>query len=34
MKTDWKPYVYTERKDTAVDVDFNQGVSYAVWKRR
>lgn len=28
MKTNWKPYLYTKRKDLAVDSDFEQGVSY------
>lgn len=28
MKTNWKPYLYTKRKDPAVDGDFEKGTSY------
>lgn len=28
MKTNWKPFVYTKRKDTALDADFSQANSY------
>lgn len=28
MKTNWKPFVYTKRKDAALDADFAQAGSY------
>lgn len=28
MKTNWKPFVYTKRKDTALDADFECGKTF------
>lgn len=28
MKTNWKPFVYAKRKDSALDADFERGRSY------